>query len=275
MYYLNKTILMIFNPMTAGVLLLAVGWWLVIGFKFQIFGFRLFEKGCRRKAGLWFLMGAMGWFCLWSMGITQRAMGWSFGLDAYHPVCIESLPQADYIVDLGGGMGIDTNVCCYPYISVAADRAWHSARLWKAGKAPIVIPTGIGIADTDAVFLKDLGVPSSAILVENQARNTEENAIYAAALIERHQQSRPTGRQISNPRILLVTSVSHMRRSLMIFKKRASGLECIPAATDYDSVNFFSECSWKDFVPSSGALWWNMVIYKECLGVLGYKMRGF
>lgn len=267
MYYINKIALLIVNPITVGMILMVVGVVLVSGFKLQVSSFRFQVTGYRRKLGVGLIVGAMGWFCVWSMGVTQRLMGWAFGLDQYRVVEVGDLPDADYIVDLGGGMGLDTNVCVYPYLSGAADRVWHSARLWKAGKAPFVIPTGKGLVDTDVVFLKDLGVPTSAILVENQARNTEENAIYTAALIARHQQAKH--------RVLLVTSVSHMRRALMIFKKKAASLECVPVATDFGGVNFFTPWSWDDFVPHVGTLAGNMVVYKECLGILGYKVRGF
>ena len=268
MYYINKIALALVNPITVGMILMVMGVVLVSGFKLQVSGFR-------RKLGVGLIVGAMGWFCVWSMGVTQRLMGWAFGLDQYRVVEVGDLAKADYIVDLGGGMGLDTNVCAYPYLSGAADRVWHSARLWKAGKAPIVIPTGIGIADIDAVFLKDLGVPASAILVENQARNTEENAIYTAALIERHWKSKHPNVQAPKPQILLVTSVSHMRRALMIFRKKAASLECVPVVTDFGSVNFYNSWAWNDLVPHMGTLVGNMVVYKECLGILGYKVRGF
>ena len=275
MYYLNKTALLIVNPVTFGMILMVMGIVLVSGFRFQVSSFRFQVSGFRKRLGIGLIVGAMGWFCIWSMGVTQRLMGWVFGLDRYRVVEVEDLPKADYIVDLGGGMGLDTNVCVYPYLAGAADRVWHSARLWKAGKASFVIPTGIGIADTDAVFLKDLGVSSPAILVENQARNTEENAIYNAALIERHWKSKCPNVQAPKPQVLLVTSVSHMRRALMIFRKKAPNLVCIPVVTDCGSVNFYSPWSWNDFVPHVGTLAGNMVVYKECLGILGYKVRGF
>lgn len=275
MYYINKIVLAFVNPLTFGMALMVAGIVLVSGFRLQIASCKFQVSGFRRKLGVWLIVGAMGWFCVWSMGVTQRLMGWAFGLDRYRVVDVGTLPKADYIVDLGGGMGLNTNVCAYPYLSGAADRVWHSARLWKAGKAPFVIPTGIGIVDTDAVFLKDLGVPSSAILVENQARNTEENAIFTAALIARHQRSRPLNIQISRPCVLLVTSVSHMRRALMIFKKKSPRLECVPVVTDCGSVNFYNLWSWNDFIPQIGGFFGNLIVYKECLGILGYKLRGF
>ena len=100
----------------------------------------------------------------------------------------EDAPKADAIVLLGGGMGSNTNV--YPNAEMysemwsGADRVWHAARLWKAGKAPIVIPTGCGEKESAVPLLRDLGVPDEAILVEDKARNTEENARFVERILK-------------------------------------------------------------------------------------------
>ena len=96
----------------------------------------------------------------------------------------EDAPKADAIVLLGGGMGSNTNV--YPYAEMwnGADRVWHAARLYKAGKAPIVIPTGCNERESAVPLLRDLGVPESAILVEDEARNTEENARFVERMLK-------------------------------------------------------------------------------------------
>lgn len=39
------------------------------------------------------------------------------------------------------------------------------------------------MAEADCAFLKDLGVPKEAIVIENEARNTEENAKLIAKAI--------------------------------------------------------------------------------------------
>ena len=96
----------------------------------------------------------------------------------------EEVPKADAIVLLGGGMGSNRNV--YPYAEMwgGADRVWHAARLYKAGKAPIVIPTGCNERESTVPLLRDFGVPESAILVEDAARNTEENARFVERMLK-------------------------------------------------------------------------------------------
>ena len=64
----------------------------------------------------------------------------------------------------------------YAELYQSADRAYFAAALWKTGKAPIIIPSSGNAINCDAKFLKDLGVPESAVVVENGAKNTEENA---------------------------------------------------------------------------------------------------
>jgi len=250
MYYINKIALWIANPMTLGVLLV------LLGFGLKWFGMR----GAERRG----LVLAVVWLLVWSMPATGRLVGWTAGLDEYGLTRVEDLPTADAIVDLGGGMGGGPE---YPYadMSPGGDRAWHAARLYKAGKAPIVITSGKWTAITDKPLIVDLGVPADAILVEDQSRNTEENARFVDRLFGRE----------PRPRILLVTSIYHMKRSMMIFRKCAPKLECIAAGTDYGSYDPDAPWRWDDFCPSAGAFAGNMVLFKEWLGIIGYRLRGF
>jgi uncharacterized SAM-binding protein YcdF (DUF218 family) len=66
-----------------------------------------------------------------------------------------------------------------------------------------------------------------------------------------------------------------MKRAMMIFKKSAPKLNCTPVVTDYGSVNWFGSINWKFLLPSVFSLQNNLVVWKECLGIIGYKIRGF
>lgn len=184
----------------------------------------------------------------------------------FPPMRVEAMPTADAIVDLGGGMGANTNVYPYAEMSAGADRAWHAARLWKAGKAPIVIPSGKGCANADAELLRDLGIPREAIVVENEARNTEENAKFVQRLLNEQVKVKGEGRK----RILLVTSVWHMRRSLLMFEKYAPELEVIPAATDYEGRGT-QDFSCANLIPSAENFAANNVVLHELIGYWWYK----
>jgi len=105
-------------------------------------------------------------------------------------------------------------------------RALEAARMVEIVGAPIVIASG-GIPRPDrdvrpeSEILRDLlvkvGVPPSAIVEESQSTTTHEQAQAVAALLrERHIE-----------RFVLVTTQTHMRRSLAVF--RAAGLDPVPS----------------------------------------------
>jgi uncharacterized SAM-binding protein YcdF (DUF218 family) len=78
-------------------------------------------------------------------------------------------------------------------------------------------------AEAMRVFLRDLGVPEKAMLLETESRNTQQNAENTARLLH--------ARGIRQ--ILLVTSALHMGRALRQFDGR--DLQVTPAVTDVES----------------------------------------
>lgn len=202
------------------------------------------------------------WFYVWSTGPVLRLV-WGDPAVDYPVLRAEDYPYADAIVLLGGGIG---KRAIYPELYGGADRAWHAARLWKAGKAPIIIPSNIDAEQLDVKLLVDLGIPREAVVLENKARNTEENAKYIAELMK-HREGSDDGRK---PKILLATSVWHMKRSVLMFQKYAPGLEIIPAAADYEMCG--SEIHWRDWIPSAGHFAANEILFHEWLGYWGYRL---
>ncbi len=144
----------------------------------------------------------------------------------------ESLPRADAIVVLGGTLsppgapGGDAN------LSATADRLVYATRLYKLGKAPLILISGghaaaAGAMDAESVHAAALlggwGVPASAILTETEGINTYENAVYSKLMLDQH----------GLKTVLLVTSAMHMPRALATF--RSAGIDAIPAATDFEA----------------------------------------
>ncbi len=186
----------------------------------------------------------------------------------YPYIDAELQPRCDAIVLLGGGMGAPTRNGNIPEMFSAADRVWHAARLWHAGKAEYIIVSGTSEEKSSVVLLKDLGVPRSSIIVEDQALNTIGNGVYTYKIVRRAKLSK---------KILLVTSAKHMRRSMMIFT--ALGFEPIPAAVDHEAtyggwsrIKDGRLSKWQ-VLPSSSALMCSYFYYKECLGLLGDRIR--
>ena len=231
----------------------------------------------RKRAALWIAGASAVWCLFWASPATYRWL--ASGLEREFPVMkAEDAPKADAIMVLGGGMGCRTNAYPYSEMWFSADRVWHGARLYRAGKAPRVFVTN----DADIQLLMDLGVPREVIRDPSGARNTEEEAKAIVRLlncsdcsINKVQQRKiEQSTNLNNRTILLVTSAWHMRRAKLMFEKYAKGIEIIPAATDYEAL---VRCGWKsgfhlgDVLPNPEMLSLNSYLIHEIVGYWGYR----
>jgi uncharacterized SAM-binding protein YcdF (DUF218 family) len=189
----------------------------------------------------------------------------------YPPVAVEATQAADAIVVLGGGIGGPAPPRIALDLSDAADRVLHAARLYRAGKAPMVLVTGgaipwLGSDIPEAVSMQALlvewGVPGEAIIAESASRNTYENAVFSKQLLAEH----------GLRRVLLVTSVLHMRRALATFQ--SAGIDAVPAATDY-TVTYRDWRTVIDFLPDARALSHTTDAIREYVGYAYYRWKGW
>ena len=220
----------------------------------------------RRRLARWAVVLALANFWVWASPATYR--WFASGLEREFPVVtVEETPQADAIVVLGGGMGSNTNDYPYGEMWFSADRVWHGARLYRAGKSTNVFVT----CDADISLLTDLGVPRSAINNESTARNTEGEARFIAeAMKEVEVQGLGLQRKA---KILLVTSAWHMRRAKLMFEKYAPEIEVVPAATDYEALvrcGWQTGLSWGDLLPDVEKLFLSSYMVHEIIGYYGY-----
>ncbi|MEH6590021.1 MAG: YdcF family protein [Halioglobus sp.] len=214
----------------------------------------------RRRLAVLCAVTSLVWLWIWSLPVISDA-ALRYVEDQHPPVPILQLPTASAIVILGGGvagtlwppeMGQPAD------LGQSSDRVWHGARLFHAGKASMILLVGaqyfgLGISEAEAMelFLLDLGVPQSAIVLEQRSRNTAENARYTAQLLE----------ELGKNDILLVTSATHMERARRHFESQ--GLKVIPATTDYRSGSLSSRyCC----LPDTSALSDSRSVFKELLG---------
>ena len=171
---------------------------------------------------------------------------------------VETFPEADAIVLLGGAMGIKTNLSSYAEMWISADRVWQAARLYKAGKAPKVIATGNSAIDTTLPLLKDFGLTEECVSFLD-AKNTEEEAKGIA--------------KMGYKKILLVTSAWHEKRARLMFEKYAPEIEVVCAPADFEQTmkadNLFSP---KAILPDVNAFQLNSVALHEWVGIIGYKL---
>ena len=185
--------------------------------------------------------------------------------DRYPPAALAQVSQADAIVVLGGGISGAMPPRVIAHLTVGGSRAWYGARLWKTGKAPLMVAVGGGhggFPESAAIaeFLIDLGVPRSAILEESASRTTVQNALFVKPLLERHQIRRS----------LLVTSALHMPRALAIF--RAAGIDVIPASADVEVIRE-REYGLRDYLPNAEALYRTSRTIKEIVGLWIYPIQ--
>ena len=189
----------------------------------------------------------------------------------YLPIPVSKSPKADAIVILGGGVGAAEPPRIEVDLTDASDRILHAARLYKAGKAPLIIATGganawLGTKTPEAFtmdkLLREWGVPENAIVTEQKSLNTHQNAVNTKHILN----------QKKLKTVLLVTSASHMPRALATF--RSANINAIPSPTDYNIINK-EESNILYFLPDIGALGGTMMALKEYLGLVVYRWRGW
>jgi uncharacterized SAM-binding protein YcdF (DUF218 family) len=255
-FRLTKILTQLVYPLSLSLLLLLVA-------------LLLLRRG-RIRAARRFLAAGIALLWLFSVPLASYPLAWS--LERRFPrVAPEDSPRAGAIVLLGGGIAPARTPLHWMNLNESADRIVHAARLWRAGKAPIIVVSGGGgphpdaaqkPADAMADLLVEWGIPREVLVLERRSRNTWENALYSKQLLDE--------RGIRDA--LVVTSAGHMWRSLALF--RSLGVDAIPAATDYTISGPFPWSRIETWLPSAGSLEGTAASIKEYLGVLVYWLRG-
>lgn len=238
--------------------------WLLspLGTAFCLVGLALLLAWRRRLRSSKVLGGlALVWLWLWSMPVMSHWFA-SRIEDQFPQVPITAVPHAQAMVVLGGAVSPPVIGKTEIDLKSAADRVWYAARLFHAGKAPLVLLSGGGDLERQALsearamalFLQDLGVPAQAIVLEETSRNTRQNAALSATLL----------RARGFDRILLVTSALHMSRALALFN--AQGLQVTPAPTDFEASQE-PPSGLLAWLPDAGALNGSALAMKEMVGL--------
>jgi uncharacterized SAM-binding protein YcdF (DUF218 family) len=125
-----------------------------------------------------------------------------------------------------------------------------------------ISPSGVSEADAFKQLIQEQSLAGRDGYYENQSRNTYENVILIKPMIAEIEKGRP-----AKP-WLLVTSASHMYRSVQIFQKQ--GLNVIPIPVDYQTAN---SLQWTAFDLVDGAQNWNKLAH-EIIGLFAYWITG-
>jgi uncharacterized SAM-binding protein YcdF (DUF218 family) len=144
---------------------------------------------------------------------------------------------------------------------VELSRRFPDATIIFTGGSGSVIEQGYKEATAVGQYLAQLGIDGSRIVFEEQSRNTRENATFTKAL--------------ANPQPgqtwLLVTSASHMPRSVGVF--RAAGWEVTAWPVDYATTGTASLARLRFNLPAGlGVL---AAASHEWVGLLSYRLLGW
>jgi uncharacterized SAM-binding protein YcdF (DUF218 family)/glycosyltransferase involved in cell wall biosynthesis len=176
---------------------------------------------------------------------------------AAEPLKMSSPPvRSDAIVVFAGGVGESGRAG-----GGAQERLKQAVDLYKAGYAPwLILSSGYVYSFREAEVMRalaiDLGIPASAIVLEQRATNTYENVRFVDEILRDHHWSR----------ILLVSSPYHMRRALLVWRRQAPELSVVPTPA-IDSQFYQHE--------RGASLEQVRAIAQEYLAIVAYWRRGW
>ncbi len=177
--------------------------------------------------------------------------------------------EGDVIVLLGGG-----SIQKVPDLTgtgtpsmLTMGRIVTTARLYNRTKLPIIVTGGKWFADDiseaalAARFLVDLGVPESAIIKEDKARDTAENTRFTADICREKGFSRP----------IVLTSAFHLKRAMILFNRQ--NLEATPLPAYFLSTGD-PTTNWPCLLPEASSLYLSSLALHEYLGIWYYRLVG-
>ena len=194
-----------------------------------------------------------------------------------YPLHAPPMPmKADEQYELGivlGGMTSYDRVNKEGHFNMSSDRFIQVALLYKKGHIKKILASGgqnglflednFREADFIAKNLVELGIPVSDILVENQSRNTIENATFSKRLINQFGGLKS--------KAVLITSAFHIPRATETFEQ--AGIPVRPYPCAFSILPSATKLGPRSLLPSSGTLdGWGITI-RELIGRVYLKMK--
>lgn len=226
--------------------------------------FTRFARGGRRLV----VLAAAGFFVF---GVLPVGAFMLRALEDRFPAPPADMPAPAGIIVLGGGVNeVVTRLRGPVELSGSGDRMTEAAilarrfpqaRLVFTGGSAAVFGSPYREAHAARQLFLGLGLPPEQLVFEDESRNTFENAIFTRDLVKPK----------AGERWLLVTSASHMPRSVGIFRK--AGFEVTPYPVDYNTLGTPGDFSL--FPPDVGAgLGATARAVREYIGLLAYWFAG-
>jgi uncharacterized SAM-binding protein YcdF (DUF218 family) len=186
------------------------------------------------------------------------------------PIDIHTFPACNVGILLGGVAGYDKD--SIGFFNQSSDRFIQTLQLYKLGKIKKIIVSGgtskiLHKEKDEASYLYqsfiNCGVNKSDLIIEDKARNTEENIIYSKLILD--------SLDINNG-IVIITSAFHVPRTNYIAKKHGMNSSLI-FPCNYIEIN--SYLSFSDyFLPNMKAMNDWAFLIKEWIGLGVYWIKG-
>ena len=218
------------------------------------------------------------------LAVTTLAIVWLLGtpvvatiaaglLEArYPPFDRATTARFDAVVVLGAGVAGKGSLRPSDQLTgLSMQRTFCGVDRFAEGRAPRLVLSGgdatiFGEGPKEAVGMQRLairlGVPETAILLDDRSRTTYENAVGVK-------------RVLGQASILLVTSASHMPRAAALFRKQ--GFTVTPAPCTYhvrEWPGFWSDLDLFDFIPRLEGFYESSAILTEVIGTIAYWAAG-
>lgn len=252
MFLFKKIVANLFFPLTFCLL-------------FMLAGLFLLWFTQKRKAGKIIL--SAGVLLLLTFGYAPFSDTLLRSLENKYPPLLDVTPVSDikWVVVLGGGSTSDPNIPITSRLSAASlVRIAEGIRIHRQLKNSRLLLSGSGVFDTvpNAVVMAEmasyLGVDRNDIVLEPFSKDTKDHARLIQPIV-------------GKDRFVLVTSASHMPRTMLLFHKR--GMQPVPAPTDL-TVTKKQPLNPNMFFPSVEHLAKMKKIIYEYLGIAWASLRG-
>jgi uncharacterized SAM-binding protein YcdF (DUF218 family) len=223
-----------------------------------------------------FLLGALSFYALSNSYVADWLLS---PLEKPYKSTLQTDKNVDAVVILSGGsIEGSPNI---PISSSAYKRAIWGLMVAKTNNLPVLF-SGAGLnqrySEADAfvdsinelkenlhvavAFSNKFEPNNFSIYIENKSLDTFENAKISKQIFEEE--------GIKNPKIYLVTSAFHMKRSIKLYEY--FGFEVIPSATDF-RLSQKERTKW-DYLPNIEAFYNSYTALHEYFGILSLLLKG-
>lgn len=220
-----------------------------------------------RRWGRWPILAGLGFY--FALLLLPLHIWVQMPLEDRFPRPAEAPARVDGIVVLGGAVEQDlTEARGIPALNGAAERMtepvvlmrrYPEARLVFTGGQGALLHGGLTEADVARQLWTDMGVPPERMTFETAARNTHENAVLTHAL------AKPRAGETW----LLVTSASHMPRSVGVFRR--AGWDAVPWPVNYRTGRGLNVWYNASLPARLGEFEWGT---REWIGMIAYRLMG-